>query len=171
MSPSKDNLFACFREDHKVLGAGFHQLSTHLRAGQTSEACAVARHLNQAAGAHIAFEEMEFYPRLMPFFGRDEANRMREEHQLGLAVIQALVNRQDAGPLDPGTCARLLAQSESMEAHIADCAELFGAMGRIPAVEQSVLHQKLLAWRKRQPTWTDFATERPSPQRGQDDNP
>lgn len=124
----------------------------------------MARHLDQVAGAHIAFEETAFYPRLVPFFGRDEAERMRAEHQQGLAVLQALVNCHDVEPIAPHTCAELLKQSEAMEAHIADCAELFGAMGRIPAAEQDILHQKLLAWRQRQPTWTDFAAERTSAQ-------
>ena len=67
---SKDNLFTCFREDHKVLGAGFHQLSAHLRTGDTAGACAAARHLDEVAGAHIAFEETAFYPCLVPLFGQ-----------------------------------------------------------------------------------------------------
>lgn len=163
MQQSKDNLFTCFREDHKVLGAGFHQLSAHLRTGETAEACEVARHLDEAAGAHIAFEEIEFYPRLALLFGRDEADRMRDEHRQGLSVIQALGHHPTAEPFDRESCDRLLEQSEAMEAHIADCAELFGAMGRIPAEEQRMLHQKLLAWRQRQPTWTGFAAERNSP--------
>lgn len=162
MQQPKDNLFTCFREDHKVLGTGFHQLSAHLRTGDTAEACAVARHLDEAAGAHIAFEETEFYPRLAPLFGRDEAVRMRDEHQQGLSVIQALVNHPRAEPLDRESRDRLLEQSEAMETHIADCAELFGAMGRIPAEDQRMLHQKLLAWRQRQPTWTGFAAARHS---------
>lgn len=169
MKQPKDNLFTCFREDHKVLGSGFHQLSAHLRSGDTAEACAVAQHLDAAAGAHIAFEETEFYPRLAPLFGQDEADRMRDEHQQGLAVIRALVNHPTAEPLDRGTCDRLLEQSEAMEAHVADCAELFGAMGRIPAEEQHLLHEKLLAWRQRQPRWTGFAAERHSSKEQMDD--
>ncbi|MDH3602316.1 MAG: hypothetical protein OEU26_22105, partial [Candidatus Tectomicrobia bacterium] len=74
-----------------------------------------------------------------------------------------LVNRPTAEPLDRGTCDRLLEQSEAMETHIAECAELFEAMGRIPVEERRLLHQKLLAWRQRQPTWTDFAAECNSP--------
>ena len=162
MQQSKDNLFTCFQEDHKVLGSGFHQLSAHLRTGDTPEACAIAQYLDEAAGAHIAFEETAFYPRLAPLFGQDEADRMRQEHQQGLAVIQALIKQPPAEPLDRGTCERLLEQSEAMEAHIADCGELFEAMGRIPAEEQRVLHQQLLACRQRQPKWTDFAAERNS---------
>lgn len=162
MQQSKDNLFICFREDHKILGSGFHQLSAYLRTGETAKACAVAQHLDEVAGAHIAFEETEFYPRLTPFFGQDETDRMRDEHQQGLSVIQALINRPAAEPLDRSTCNRLLEQSETMEAHIADCAELFEVMGRIPAEEQRTLHQKLLSWRQRQPKWTSFATERHS---------
>ena len=131
----------------------------------------MARHLDEAAGAHIAFEETEFYPRLAPLFGQDEANRMRAEHTQGLAVIQALVNRPTAEPLDRVTCDRLLEQSEAMESHIAGCGELFEAMGRIPAEEQRVLHQKLLAWRQRHPTWTGFAATRNSTKEQMDDAP
>jgi hypothetical protein len=120
----------------------------------------VARRLDEAAGAHIAFEETEFYPRLAPLFGRDEAARMRDEHQQGLSVIQALVHHPMAEPLDRESCDRLLEQSEAMETHIADCADLFAAMGRIPVEERRVLQQKLLTWRQRQPTWTGFAAER-----------
>ena len=171
MQQPKDNLFTCFREDHKVLGSGFHQLSAHLRTGDTAGACAMARHLDEAAGAHIAFEETEFYPRLAPLFGSDEADRMREEHKQGLAVIHALVTRSSAEPLDRGTCDWLLEQSQAMEAHIAGCGELFEAMGRIPAEEQRVLHQKLLAWRQRHPKWTGFAAERHSIKEQMDDTP
>ncbi|ETX04545.1 hemerythrin domain-containing protein [Candidatus Entotheonella palauensis] len=162
MQPSKDNLFTCFREDHKILGSGFHQLSACLRTGDTVEACALAQHLDAVAGSHIAFEETEFYPRLVPFFGRDAAGRMRDEHRQGLSVIRTLVNRPVDEPLDRDTCDRLLEQSETMETHIADCAELFEAIGRIPAEEQRVLHEKLLAWRQRRPKWTGFAAERRS---------
>jgi hypothetical protein len=143
-----------------MLGVGFHQLSAHLRTGDTAGACTAARYLDQVAGAHIAFEETAFYPCLVPLFGHDEAERIRHEHQHGLAVVQALVSHPSAEPLNRDTCNGLLAQSEAMEAHIADCAELFEAIGRIPAEEQRLLHQKLLVWRQRQPTWTGFVAER-----------
>jgi len=156
----KDNLFTCFREDHKVLGSGFHRLSERLRAADTAGACTVAQWLDAAAGPHIAFEEEAFYPRLVPLFGRQQADRMYDEHRQGLAVIRALINHKTAEPLDRTVCAELLEQSEIMEAHIADCAELFEAMGRIPIAEQQELHRRLLAWRQRQPTWTRYAEER-----------
>jgi hypothetical protein len=156
----KDNLFTCFREDHKVLGTGFHRLSEHLRARDTAGACAVAQWLDEAAGPHIAFEEDAFYPRLVPLFGRQQADRMYDEHRQGLAVIRALINHKTAEPLDQAACAELLEQSEIMEAHIADCAELFEAMGRIPVAEQQELHRKLLEWRRRQPKWTRYVEER-----------
>lgn len=160
MQQIKDNLFTCFREDHNVLGNGFHQLSERLRTGDTAGACAVAQRLDGAAGPHIAFEEEAFYPRLASLFGQQEADRMYGEHRQGLAVIRALINRDTAEPLDKPSCERLLAQSEAMEAHIADCGELFEAIGRIPPEEQEALHRSLLDWRRRQPTWTAYAETR-----------
>lgn len=160
MQQGKDNLFTCFREDHNVLGSGFHRLSERLRTGDTEGACAIAQWLDGAAGPHIAFEEEAFYPRLASLFGQREADRMYDEHRQGLAVIRTLINRNTAEPLDKPSCERLLAQSEAMETHIADCAELFEAIGRIPPEEQDALHQNLLAWRRRQPTWTAYAEAR-----------
>lgn len=159
MQQHKDNLFTCFREDHKVLGSGFHRLSERLRAGDTAGARAVAQWLDEAAGPHIAFEEDAFYPRLVPLFGQQQADRMYDEHRQGLAVIRALINHKTAEPLDQVACDELLEQSETMEAHIADCAELFEAMGRIPVAEQQELHRRLLAWRQRRPKWTGYVEE------------
>lgn len=157
MQQRKDNLFTCFREDHKVLGRGFQRLSERLRSRDTAGARAVAQWLDTAAGAHIAFEEEAFYPRLVPLFGQQEADRMYDEHRQGLSVVRALLHRTAAEPLDQAACEQLLEQSEVMEAHIADCAELFEAMGRIPLTEQQELHRRLLEWRRRQPKWTSYA--------------
>lgn len=160
MQQRKDNLFTSFREDHKVLGDGFQRLSERLRSRDTAGACAVAQWLDAAAGPHIAFEEEAFYPRLVPLFGRQEADRMYDEHRQGLAVVRALIHHQTAEPLEQAVCDQLLEQSEVMETHIADCAELFEAMGRIPLAEQQELHRRLLEWRRRQPKWTLYAEER-----------
>jgi hypothetical protein len=41
-----------------------------------------------------------------------------------------------------------------MESHIAECGELFGAMGRMPPEEQRAVYRELLELRSRGPRWT-----------------
>jgi hypothetical protein len=150
-------LFAAFREDHTILGRAFHRLSTRLRAGDLAGARAVARELDRTAGAHIAFEEADFYPRLATLIGRDEVAHMYAEHELGLGVVRTLCEAAEDRTLHDDERSRLLADAEAMERHIAECGELFEAIGRIPPAEQAELRRRLVAWRERAPTWCGHA--------------
>jgi len=49
---------------------------------------------------------------------------------------------------------------ELMQAHIAECGELFGAMGRISVEEQQALYRDLLTLREQAPRWTEVAAKR-----------
>lgn len=157
MPSTKNNLFEAFREDHAVLGKGFHDLSQALRAGDDAAAEAAASALDRSAGAHIAFEEEDFYPVLGRLLGAPQARDMAREHLAGLEVIRAFVDPRGRGPLDAKARERLLRQSQAMETHVAECGELFEAMGRIPREEQAALHRRLLAWREKRPRWIDYA--------------
>ena len=157
MQPRQHNLFEAFREDHAILGKGFHDLSQALRVGDTAAAVQVAGRLNATAGAHIAFEEEHFYPALAPLLGAREVERMSDEHRGGLEVVRALLHLGHEAPPDPQLRQQLLQQSQAMESHVAECGELFGAMGRIPLEEQAALHEALQEWRRKRPRWTDYA--------------
>ncbi len=62
MEPIFPKLLEAFQQDHVMLGRGFNELSCCLRAGDPAGACAAARRLYEEAGAHIGFEEEDFYP-------------------------------------------------------------------------------------------------------------
>ncbi len=156
MREEKPDLFEAFREDHVLLGRGFHDLSVGLRAGDVGGAVAAARRLNQEAGAHIAFEETDFYPVLAGLLGEEAVRRFHDEHTQGCDTVRAILEAAADGELDEVLHARLLTQSERMESHIAECGDLFGAMGRIPQEQQAALLTRLLEWRHRRPRWTDF---------------
>lgn len=162
MQHVKNNLFEAFHADHAALGRGFHALSQCLRAGDLAAAQRLARSIDAAAGAHIAFEEEHFYRALLPLLGKSEVKKMYREHRGGLDVVRCLLAHRPAHPLDAALSVELLKQSEAMESHIAECGELFEAMGRIPAEDQAALHRQLLEWRQRGPRWSDFAASRPS---------
>jgi hypothetical protein len=162
MRHTKNNLFEAFHADHAALGRGFHDLSQCLRSNDPASAQRVARSIDAVAGAHIAFEEEHFYPALLPLLGKTELKRMYREHRDGLEVVRRLLQHPPEQALDQALLAELLHQSEAMESHIAECGELFAAMGRIPAEDQTILHRHLLQWRERAPRWSDFAASRVS---------
>jgi hypothetical protein len=157
LAQQKNSLFEAFHADHATLGKGFHQLSQCLRSNDLAAAQQVAQRIDADAGAHIAFEEEHFYKALLPLLGAAEVERMYHEHGDGLEVVQAVM-RVDS--LDEQQTAELLRKSRAMETHIAECGDLFAAMGRIPAEQQTELHRHLLKWRDSNPRWSDVAASR-----------
>ena len=158
-------LLAAFQEDHAALGKGFHELSVCLRGDDVVGARRVAGFLDKAAGAHIAFEEADFYPRLEDLIGEDDVRKMYADHADALDMIELLAKLAHDRPLPEEERRRLVAQSEAMEGHIAECGALFEAMGRIPEDEQDALCRRLLEWRRKAPTWRGYAAEGPSRRR------
>jgi hypothetical protein len=155
--PVNDALFAAFREDHAVLGRGFHDLSQSLRVRDMRAVQKAARHLDEVAGAHIAFEERHFYPALIPLLGANEVERLLNEHARGLGAIREILVMSDSETVPEPRWVALLEWSQEMEQHIAECGELFGAMGRIDVAEREALLQHLLELRRESPRWTDLA--------------
>ncbi len=119
-----------------------------------AEAQAAAAELDRAAGPHIAFEEQHFYPALVPLLGEDHVKRLVEEHADGFKVVRALGTPSMDEGLSDNQRRALLGASEAMETHIAECGDLFEAMGRIPQAEQASLLDDLLRLRAEHPSWT-----------------
>ncbi len=159
MNARPSDLFEAFREDHAVLGRGLHEISQHLRGGNLPAAKACGERVDREAGAHIAFEEQFFYPALRRLLGNAEADRLYREHGKGLSVIKALAELPEGAKLSEAERRALLQDAELMESHVAECGELFGAMGRIPLEDQKALFRELLALREKAPRWTEFATK------------
>lgn len=157
MAEENADLFSAFAEDHAFLGRSFHELSTALRARNLPAAIALAQRLDREAGAHIAFEEEHFYPTLAVLLGEAEVERLRAEHQDGLMVIDHLCRHKADVQIPEPLWSDLLKKSERVETHIAECGDLFGAMGRISPADQEFLHAQLVEWRLRNPSWRNYA--------------
>ncbi len=157
MNAQPSGLFEAFKEDHAVLGRGLHEISKHLRGGDFVAAKACSQSLDRDAGAHIAFEEKFFYPALRGLLGDADVDRLYDEHRQGLGVIKALAELAPGSAPSEARRRAMLEGAELMEAHVAECGELFGAMGRVPIEEQNRLHLELLALRKQSPAWTEVA--------------
>ena len=158
MTSPTSALFDAFRADHAILGRGFYELSALLRAGDIPGARSRAERLDREAGAHMAFEERHFYPALRRLIGNDEVDRLHGEHGRGLAVVRVLAQGPVDEPREEKEARWLLEGSELMESHVAECGELFGAMGRFPTGEQDELYRRLVALRGERPRWTEVAS-------------
>jgi len=157
MAKEAHKLLAAFHEDHAVLGRGFHELSQCLRTSDLAKGRQIARRLDDAGGAHIAFEERHFYPLLEPLIGAEEVRQMHEAHGKGLSVVHTLLEREEGSPLSEAERQGLLERSEAMEQHIAECGELFEAIGRMSGEEQDALYGHLVTLREERTRWTEFA--------------
>ena len=135
-------------------------LSQSLRSGDLDRAKAIADELDRNAGAHVAFEERHFYPKLRTLLDDADVDRMEAEHGVGLEAIKALKGLSQDEDLTSATKAKLLQDAETMSTHIAECGELFGAIGRLDAKEQQSLFDQLLAWRERRPRWSEVDAKR-----------
>lgn len=155
MAKGEGRLFQAFHEDHALLGAGFFEISKHLRSGDIEAARTVAQRLNAEAGAHIGFEEGCFYPALARLSGYD-VEPLYEEHQLGRDVIAKLQALRPEQVITDNERLDLLDRSEAMETHIAECGALFEAMGRMPASQQDDLCDALMQWRWKKPAWLEL---------------
>lgn len=157
MAEENTDLFNAFAEDHAFLGRGFNELSQALRSNDTDAARSLAARLDREAGAHIAFEEENFYPTLAGLLGEAEVQGMYQDHRTGLEVVQRLCGLATGSELPDELRIQLLGKSEAMETHIAECGDLFEAMGRITPSEQEALHTALIGWRLKRPSWRRFA--------------
>lgn len=159
MAEENADLFSAFAEDHAFLGKGFHELSQSLRADDPDATRSLAARLDLEAGAHIAFEEENFYPTLAGLLGEAEVQRMYQDHRIGLEVVERLCDSAPGSELSEELRAELLRNSEAMERHIAECGDLFEAMGRLASSEQEALHTELMEWRLKQPSWRRYAAK------------
>lgn len=157
MENDKAELFEAFRVDHAMLGRGFHQLRERLAAGDIDGAREQARRIDKEAGAHIAFEEQDFYPALRRLMDEDEVAQMYREHDDARALISELSAAQNAGLAEPARVRALLDRVDAMEIHVSECGELFGAMGGLSDEEIGALLDRLKFWRSQAPSWSDHA--------------
>lgn len=160
MTEINHDLFSAFREDHAVLGRGLHELRTLVLANEIGSLKAAAKKLDRNAGAHIAFEEENFYPALKAFLSSQEVDNMYDEHAHGAATLEKIDALAETGKLEPEQIDRFIERIDEMENHVSECGELFGAMGGLDRGQKEALLTDLLRWRRSAPSWTEYAHRR-----------
>ena len=157
----KNKLFKAFAEDHAVLGNGFHILSSKLREGKLNAIKAAAQKIDKKVGAHIAFEQFNFYPKLKKENPGINVDEMYQEHQIGLDVILNVMDLplvSDDDRIPEKLQKKQLEHISIMERHITECGDLFAALDTLPKKDLIQLYEKLLYWREKKPKWSDVQT-------------
>ncbi len=156
----KKELFSAFGEDHATLGNGFHILAAQLREGNIATIKLAAHKLDQDAGAHIAFEEFDFYPQLKLSDPTIDIDKMYASHEVGLSVIKNIFELRETS--NNSLIAEKFKQEQllkinRMDNHVAECGELFSIMDNLNPEDIKKLYRGLLEWRGRKPKWTKLS--------------
>ncbi|MFC7047818.1 hemerythrin domain-containing protein [Emcibacter nanhaiensis] len=165
MTPnSKQKLFDAFREDHALLGRGLHSLRERLVARDWEGARHQAQQLNREAGAHIAFEEEDFYPALKAFLDEEEVEEMYRDHKEGLRLVADVMDAPDEDFQSDQRASDFVTRVDHMSDHVSECGELFGAMGGLDEEDTKKLLERLEYWRKVAPSWSGVAGQSQTPE-------
>jgi len=151
----KNSLFRIFQQDHGRLGEQLFRLRTALKQKDIEAAQVIVTEIDELSGAHIAFEEFNFYPALRKFLSEDEVFRMYLEHSDGLDLILNIQGWDADNPPNSESFDAALDHLKIMEHHVADCGDLFGAMGGLEPSEYKTLYDNLMEWRRKAPKWQD----------------
>lgn len=152
----KNALFRDFQIDHAALGERLFALRTALLERNVETTKTIAEQIDQESGAHMAFEEKDFYPALKKFLTEDDVFRMYLEHADGLAMVLDIIAADPSKFDEPDFIADILERLERMEHHVADCGDLFGALGGLEPPEFQRLYDRLHEWHKKAPKWQDI---------------
>lgn len=152
----KNQLYEAFQEDHAALGRGLYDIRMMISAGHLAGIRKVSNEIIRSAGAHIAFEEFDFYPALKSRLSEEEVSRMYLEHAEGLRLLQKLSRADEDKYVSNDFIAEALSALDVLDHHVSDCGDLFGAMGGLTDDEYSYLMQRLSYWRERAPSWSDI---------------
>jgi len=159
----KEALFEAFREDHAMMGRALYDLRSKLDAGDIAGARTIADKIDRESGAHIVFEEEDFYPALRAFLSTDEIDGMYTDHADGYDLIREILQTGSSPEISKDSQTDFIKRVEKMEAHVSTCGELFGAMGGLSQTEQERLMERLKYWRRKAPTWTSHISGSPTP--------
>jgi len=165
LTKTKKDLFAAFQEDHTLLREKLHRMREALAQSDFATALQIGEDINLISGAHMAFEEFDFYPALRKFLTQGEVFRMYLEHADGLALIGDVLSTNLDHPPTESEMLQMFGRLQVLEHHVSDCGDLFSALNGLEPVELERLYNRLLEWRVKAPKWQDLAKLRPAADR------
>lgn len=156
MTPNTKLLFDAFQEDHADLARKLMDLRMSISEGHVDDMRDKAVRIIETAGAHIAFEELNFYPILKPMLEDRDVSRMYLEHAEGLNIIERIAKSEDIVFSDKNFLGEVITGLEKLEHHVADCGNLFWAVSTLEETQSCELLAALYDWHKKAPEWTEI---------------
>jgi hemerythrin-like domain-containing protein len=117
-----------FLDDHRKLTRDLKSLLASLERGDLGEAIAVATELDRDAGAHMAFEEEVFYPRLARVHGQPFVDRMVDEHETGQRAVKRVLDLQSGAELTESQHDELVADLRVALGHVLSCGTMLSEL-------------------------------------------
>lgn len=163
MFPAYNILSQAFQFDHARLA----QLSGNLRRALSNRdiigARNIANDLDREAGAHIAFEEIDFYPALKPYLPEQDIEKLYLDHVAGLVTIEFILDDGPSQEIDERQFNMLIERIKAFEMHITVCGKIFTSMEALSSLRLQDLWERLVYWRRKAPRWTEIGERQLAP--------
>ncbi len=129
-----------FLEDHRRLIRELRAMLTSLERGDVASAVALAGELDEDAGAHMAFEEEVFYPRLARVHGQAFVDRMVREHATGQRAVKSLLSLAPGAVLAEADRQAIVQDLRVALGHVMSCGTMLSELdsGEAEADEQAL---------------------------------
>ena len=141
-----------FLDDHRVLISSLKEIIESLERGDRAAAVRRAAELDADAGAHIAFEEEIFYPRLAKIYGDDMVERMISEHQAGHRAIKTLLSEGNNEDFDSE---RIMPDLEVALDHVLGCGTMLSELDSGQESADSKALERLRELRSTAEAWSN----------------
>ncbi len=164
MLPASRYLSQAFQSDHACLEQIANNLKEALCNRDIIGAREIANELDRKAGAHIAFEEIDFYPVLTSYLPEQQIEKLYLDHIAGLAAIELILNSNPPNEIDQRQIKTLTAHVNAFEMHVAECGKLFSSMGALSSIRLQDLWERLVYWRSKAPRWTEIGERQLTPE-------
>jgi hemerythrin-like domain-containing protein len=143
-----------FLDDHRVLIAGIKGIIEALEGGDSAKAVALASELDRQAGAHMAFEEEVFYPRLAEVYGEEFVTQMVSEHEAGQRAVRTLLAKNHDQPLTAEQREHVLEDLDVALKHVMSCGTMLSELSSGAEGQDARALERLRRLRDQGERWT-----------------
>lgn len=144
-----------FLRDHRVLSRGLNDILQALEEDRFDAAIEQASELDRQAGAHMAFEEEIFYPRLAQVRGQPFVDRLISEHEVGQRAIRALARHRPGDRIGNEERRRIVADLETALGHVLSCGTMLSELDSGDRHADDAALGRLRDLRESGERWTD----------------
>ncbi len=143
-----------FLDDHRILIAGIQGIIEAIEREDSGRAIELAAELDRQAGAHMAFEEEIFYPRLAKVYGAEFVEQMVAEHGVGQRAVRTLLAKNLDRPLSRKQRSQVLEDLDVALKHVMSCGTMLSELASGTAEVNAKSLDRLRELRDQGERWT-----------------